>query len=135
MPKLKDELNEKELFWIIKFNATDINIGYNLLKGAKHGGTPCGGIPWNKGKKTPEDVIKKLSIAHIGNKPSKETRIKMSLIRKSQGFKHSEETKLKIGAANKGNTNMRGKHLSEETKAKMRIAASARELKKKITKL
>lgn len=37
----------------------------------------------------------------------------------SAGFKHTDETKAKIGAANKGNTYRKGNRLSEETKAKL----------------
>ena len=30
-----DELNEKEIYWIEKYNSTDKNIGYNLCSGGK----------------------------------------------------------------------------------------------------
>jgi len=39
------------------------------------------------------------------------------------GYKHSEETKLKIGLANKGKpSKLRGRHLSLETKNKLRLS-------------
>ena len=124
--KNQDELNEKELFWIIKLDSTNKDIGYNLLKGAKNSGIFCGGIPWNKGKKTPPEVIKKLRESHLGNKASEETKKLMSSIRKSKNFKHSDETKKKIAESKIGNTNTRGKSMSEESKNKMRIAATGR---------
>lgn len=37
-----------------------------------------GQVPWNKGRKTPPEVVDKLRTSHLGNKPSKETRVKMS---------------------------------------------------------
>jgi len=59
-------------------------------------------IPWNKGQKTPKEVRKKLSEAHMGKK-------------------HSDETRKKISKANKGKVAWcKGKKLSEETKEKMR---------------
>ncbi len=42
-----------------------------------------GRVPHNKGKKTPEHIIKKLSMSHIGNRISEETKVKMSLNSKS----------------------------------------------------
>ena len=53
---------------------------------------------------------------NLGRKLSKETKAKMSELRK--GFKHSEETKRKIGEANKGN-----KHTEE---SKRKIAESSK---------
>lgn len=42
------------------------------------------------------------------------------------GKKHSEESKAKMSAAQKGNTNSKGNKHSAETKAKMRVAHAAR---------
>ena len=41
-----DELNEKETYWIKKFNSTDKDIGYNIAKGGRQF---SGDNPWNKG--------------------------------------------------------------------------------------
>jgi hypothetical protein len=69
----------------------------------------------------------------IGCKLSKETKDKISKSRTGHGHNHSEETKLKIGSANRGKprseeSNIRrsialsGRSLSEETKKKMSVA-------------
>ena len=60
-----------------------------------------------------------------GYKFTKEQRERLSKTMKGKtlGYKHSDETKLKISLANKGNTCWcKGKHLSEETKEKLRKA-------------
>lgn len=41
-----NELNEKEIYWIDKLDATNPDIGYNISKG---GEVPLGIIAWNKG--------------------------------------------------------------------------------------
>lgn len=42
----KDELNDKEIYWIAKFNSTNPDIGYNISIG---GEVPSGIPAWNKG--------------------------------------------------------------------------------------
>lgn len=120
-----------------------------------------GRVPWNKGKARSEETRRKISETLKINYLSEEYRIKAQLaqIDKHCGEKnpffgkfHSQETKKKIGAANKGrvhseetrrkigvaargNTYSKGRPAwnkgktdiySEETKAKMRIAALGR---------
>ena len=52
-----DELNEKEIYWIDKFNSCDDCIGYNISQG---GSVPTGVPAWNKGltKETSPSLIK-----------------------------------------------------------------------------
>jgi len=108
----KEQLNEREIYWIEFYQSRNPEIGYNLTKGG-------GGVN--------------------GLVCSDETRLKLSLASKGRpvwitGKHHSEETKIKIGLAvknrkiinplmNKGKYNpMYGKHLSNEAKEKISIA-------------
>jgi len=69
-----------------------------------------------KGRKRPEEFMKKLHEFRIGCKHSLETKQKMRLAK--LGKKSSDETKLKISLAGKGNQRAEGKHwsFSEEKK-------------------
>jgi very-short-patch-repair endonuclease len=49
-----------------------------------------------------EETKKRLSLSHMGKKPSKESILKGIQTKKDKGYKHSEETKKKIGLGNKG---------------------------------
>ena len=77
-------------------------------------------VPWNKGLRMSNDMRKKLSVAHIG------------LISNRKGCKLSENHKLKISLANKGNHHtetaknaismaMCGRVVAEETKKKLSL--------------
>ena len=77
-----------------------------------------------KGSKHSLETRKKLSLVHIGKIPTEETRRKMSLRlignkRQSnrKNYKHSEETKRKIGLAN--SLALRGGKHSEKTRRKI----------------
>lgn len=59
-----------------------------------------GNVPWNKGKKTPKDVKKKMSEAKLGKKLSKKA--KEAISKGRIGKNHSEKTKKKIGKIHKG---------------------------------
>ena len=116
----EDELNQQEQFWIEKLNATDRNIGYNLMSG----GYKVRGI-----KHSPE-TIAKISKSRTGIIPdrlyqpqSEENKRKISETLKEyykthdnprKGVHLSDETKEKLRIANVG------KKYSEETKAKHR---------------
>jgi len=84
-----------------------------------------------KGYKHSEEARKNMSKARIGNKSrlgipnSEETKQKISEFNKGntycKGYKRTEETKKKISKALKGKNNpIYGKHLSEETRMKIR---------------
>lgn len=106
-------LNEREEYWIKKYN-TLIPNGYNVSKSSYGNGTR-GVEPWNKGKtgiysnETIERMTKKLKILNVKGCP---------------GRPRSEETKRKIGAANKINSlgaknGMYNKQHTTESKEKM----------------
>ena len=104
-------LNEKEIFFIAKYNAKDRNVGYNLTSGGK-GST---------GYKPSQEAIRKMSEANKGEKHylfgkhrSEETKRKLSIA--NIGKHHSPETIQKISKANSGeNHPMFGKHHSPES--------------------
>ena len=97
------ELNEKEIYWIKKFNSRDKSIGYNIRKGGD-----CGpGGPFFSGHKHTEETKHNMSLNRIGDKNG------------MYGKHHSEETKKKcinktlpIGPLN----GMFGKKQSEKQK-------------------
>ena len=133
----EDTLNYLEKFYIKKYNAMEV--GYNLTDG---GEGICG---YNfsdeskqkircahKGKHLTEEHKQKLSEKGKGRVVGIETRKKLSRKLKGRVFseehKHkisiskqnpSEETRKKLRDAMIGNTNMKGKHHSKESKEKM----------------
>jgi len=117
------ELNEKEIFWINKLNARDINIGYNISKGGTGGN-----IIKNLSNK--EDIYKKRAASNRGKKRTAEFKLSCSIRKKGQ--KLTKETKDKISKSLSGNT------LSKETKEKIRISGVGRihseETKQKMSK-
>lgn len=101
----EDELNEREQYWIEHFNATDRNIGYNLMSG----GYKVRGI------KHSEETKQKISISKTGQHPNRDYK------------KISDETKLKISSTLKEyfkthDNPRKGAHLSNATKEKLRKA-------------
>lgn len=139
--KTKDELNEREKYWIFA-HGTFVPNGYNLTTGGdrvelaeeskrkiaqKLIGRPTGrkgistGNPaWNKGKPWSIEMRKKLSDAH--KRPGYKPR---------SGWKMSEEVRLKMSLARKGKPLpwLIGRKVSEETRIKM----SLRKLGKRIS--
>jgi len=100
----KEELDEKEKYWINLLKSTDSNVGYNITFGGQTG--------WM-----------------IGMKHSEETKLIYSLKRKGllvgdkngmYGKQHSYESKMKMSRPKFGQENgMYGKQHTEETKKKM----------------
>ena len=107
----KEELDEKEKYWIKELNCKDPN-GYNLTTGGE--GFALGYI-------FTEEVKKKMRKPHGPH--SEETKQKM---RKPHG-PHSEETKLKLRKPH-------GPH-SEEHKKNLKLSRNRPELKEKLSKL
>lgn len=103
-----DELNQGEIYWIAKLNATNPEIGYNLTYG---GDGQLGREPWNKGK----PGINK------GKTFSEEHRRKLS-----------ESHKGKLCGENNG---MYGKPFSEEHRRKMSESMKLAWQKRKLAKL
>ena len=92
---IADNLTEEEAYWLERDTIEDyvFNLGYGIdikghndydhnlphLTNCTWGGEGASGtIPWNKGKKMPEEAIKKRSEAQKGKKRSKETKRKIS---------------------------------------------------------
>lgn len=142
----KEELFEKEKYWIKSFNCR-YPFGYNLTEGGegtlgfahleetkiKIGKANKGkrrSEEWKKnfinplkGRKIAEETKQKISESHKGIFPSTETRKKLSEIRKGKiwcPYPLSEETKRKISIGNKG------KKFSLEIRKKMSEAQKKR---------
>lgn len=98
----RKSLDDREKYYIRKYNSTDKLIGYNIAEGGQGG---------NFG----EEVNKKISSALKGHTVSQDTREKLRIV--NTGKHPSEETKLKISI---GNT---GKIISEYTRKKMSESA------------
>jgi len=130
-----EELNEKEIYWIAKYDAMNLDIGYNLNKGGT-GGDIFNQLPKERQLEYIErwKLVKEkngtlhLAPKSVGHKHSDETKKLLSKLHK--GKHHSEETKVKIGKSLKGRVvseetkqkigdGNRGKYVSEETKKKI----------------
>jgi len=127
----REELVEREIFWIKELNATDPDIGYNVAEGGNGGNTYYGKTveemtairekisEAGKGRVFSEEHRKKLAEAahrRKGNKPckfkgmkyedymdeDKAFSIKNNLKSINVGKKLSEETKIKIGNSSRG---------------------------------
>lgn len=102
------ELDKWEQIYILKFDSTNPNIGYNILPGTANkfgSGSP------SKIKSVAERISKS-QLSYWKN--NEEARLKRSEL--SRNMRHSEETKRKIGEKSKLIVH------SEETKNKIRIA-------------
>lgn len=114
-----EELNEREKYWIKKYNARNRKVGYNITDGGQ--GTP--------GLKHSEEAKKKIS--EHNSRYWKGKQLHPNTIRAHRAYikEHpprlgthvSEETKEKLRQANLGKTSpMKGKKHSEETRKKLR---------------
>lgn len=117
-----NQLNGYETYYIIKFQATDRKIGYNISKGGygfRSGElNPCYGDGTKNpfyGKKHTEETKKKMSVAH--QKPSKLKGVKLSIETRR---KMSESAKLRM--SNPANNPMFGQKHSEESKLKNKLS-------------
>ncbi len=74
----QEDLNESEIYWIDYFGAVKSDLFYNLADGGLIFGKRFkkGTSPWNLGKSFTEEQRKKMSVAHLGNIQSKETKEK-----------------------------------------------------------
>ena len=105
----KETADDVECFAIAKERALG-KAEYNIADGGQ------GGNPWNKGKKMPEELVKKNSDSHKGQIPwtkgkhlSEETKRKISETKKgrpswNKGKKMPEELVKKLSEAHKGQT-------------------------------
>jgi group I intron endonuclease len=124
----KEELNQKEKYWIAYYNSTNPTFGYNSQNGGSNG-TPSNETrkkmsEVQKGRKATAQSRRKNSEAKIGNKNwlgkhhTLETKEK---IRQANiGKHHSEEVRQKISESNLGKISaMRGKFHTLEAKQKI----------------
>ena len=104
----KEEMDEREIYWISYYDAVNDDNFYNL----------CNGGNTTTGYKATEEVRQKQSIRQIGRKWSEESKKKMSNTNK--GHVVTEETRAKIRAGNIGEKNARyGKPMPEEIRRKI----------------
>jgi hypothetical protein len=100
----KEVLNDREKYWVNKFDATKNNVGYNLTNGGQSG--------WMIGMKHSEETKKNYSLNRKG--------ILIGERNGMYGKKHSDESKQKMGRQRFGDENgMYGKHHTDESKIKM----------------
>ena len=109
--KTKEELNEKEKYWIDYYRKKGTLL-YNITSGGDGGNT-------NGGKKLPKEWKEKIGKANTGRKLTEETKRKISDSHKgktpwNKGIPISEEQKQKISKANMGKTHIGKKKTPEE---------------------
>ena len=75
----KEDLNNKEIYWIKYFNSTDLTIGYNLTKGGDGGNTY-----FNKTEDEMKLIKQKLRNANFGGKNGTAKKIKMLNIKTNE---------------------------------------------------
>ena len=106
----KEELDEREKFWIKKYNTRDLLIGYNIAPG---GQASC----WNKGKHLSKEHKRKISESEKGKKHTNEAKEKMR--KAKQNISYETRKKMSLAKQREHHPNY-GKQLSEETKEKIR---------------
>lgn len=97
-----EELDEKEIFYIDKYNTyihAENSNGYNMTLGGQS----------TNGHKHSKESKDKMRKAHLGKTLSEETKLKMSEYRKGEnngfyGKTHTEESKKKMSESHKGKT-------------------------------
>lgn len=146
-------LNNKEIYWINKFNSTNKENGYNITSGGDGRSCSCSDQTKKKisnsligmfsgenhhmyGKHHSDETIRKISQSNMGKKLSNEHKLKIS--KKSKMYKHSDITKEKIRLGNTGkiisdktrekiSKANKGKKISNETKEKISNSLKGRE--------
>ncbi|MFP3041874.1 GIY-YIG nuclease family protein [Treponema primitia] len=128
----KEELGQKEKYWIAHYQSDDPEHGYNMTSGGisfvpnaewrKRNSESHKGLPsHNKGKHLSDETKRKLSEALKG-KPKNHSK------GWAKGEGHTEEHRRKISEALRGEKNpMFGKHPSEETRRKLSEAQKLRQ--------
>lgn len=125
----KEEAEKKEIELIAKYKTTQSRYGYNVENGGNSVGkfteetkrkiskSKMGSIPWNKGIPRTEEEKRKMSQSHIGKTKGSANG--------HYGKPMPDEVRKKISEAKKGcSSYWKGKHLSENTKQKLRESHS-----------
>ena len=126
----EEELNRGEIYWIDELNSTNPEIGYNLT----FGGEGCLGLIHScETKRKISEIQKGKTSPNKGKILSEETKRKISETLKGKeswmkGKHHSEEAKQKMSKALKGKQTWLGKHHSEEAKQKISETLTGRHL-------
>ncbi len=148
-----DILILREQFWIDYYQSMNFRNGYNLREAGRGGKLGLEGrkkiSEALKGKKKSPEHCKKLSEAHKGVKLSEERKLRQSkrmmghyvseeTKQKLKGhpnylIKHSEQTKVKIGLASRGNQYALGSKHTEEWKKNLRLNLILRKILKIIS--
>lgn len=134
---LIDELDDREIYWIDKYdsylNGLNCNLGGKTRKGFKHSEETKEKLRGYKhtdeskekirlvniGRIVSEETKEKLRLSNTGRKHSEETINKIKETKKNNPYRMTEEDRLKVSIANIGNTKMLGKNHSDETKLKI----------------
>lgn len=111
----KEQLCERERFWIKELNARDLSVGYNIQEGGEGGRSYVGENPM-KGKKLnlSEESRAKMVAAHKGIAHTEDTKRKMSLSQQAYWDNNPQERvrrSLKLSI----NNPWKGKHHKPET--------------------
>lgn len=122
----KNELNDKEIFWINFYNSQDLNIGYNISGGGYKGpqimseSTKEKLRQQNLGKrhtKISKDKISKASIEHWSNPEIKEKQHQSLLY-----MYESRPIEKELLRRERISANHKGKIISDETREKLRLS-------------
>ncbi len=116
-------LDEREVFWISKFDSTNRSVGYNITKGGTGGDTTSqhpnkNNIIEKRGTKI-KQWHKSLSESERNNRAKKISESKKGKSNGHTGFRHSEETK-KLISENQPNKTLEWKKLHEAAMLKRR---------------
>lgn len=119
-----EKLIEREQYWLDLFKCYAPDDGYNIcINAVSRLGTKFNEESKQKMRKPKSKQARQnMSKAQTGLKHSPEHIA--NVIAAKKGYKHSEETKLKIGLAN--SVSLKGRKHSEETKRKISMAAKLR---------
>lgn len=112
----KEELSEKEKYWILHFNSTDKNIGYNISNGGDGGDT----ISNNPNKKIIKEKVSKSSFTK-GKTYEEAYGLEKALEYKRKLSQNHGSTKYKKG---KTYEDIYGKDLADQYKQKLKEARS-----------
>ena len=121
----KELMDEREIYWISYYHATNKEIGYNLSEGGNVNRTLVGENNPFYGKNFSKETLQHLSEVRKGKRYRPRTlaeREYMSNKMKGRVITQEARDKLRENAKINPNYGMRGKHCSNETKEKLRLA-------------